>query len=63
MQGLLVQAQVGDWSVFTSALYKKLEAKWLYPNGVPCKRFLFAGVEEKATFDAAVMVTSEVRTF
>jgi hypothetical protein len=34
---------------FTPALYRRLGAEWLFPK-------------EKATFDAAVMLTSEVKT-
>jgi hypothetical protein len=36
------------WSGFTSTLYRKLDAEWLF-------------LQEKATFDAAVVSTSEVK--
>jgi hypothetical protein len=38
-----------DWSDFTSTLYRKLDAERLFP-------------QEKATLDAAVTPTSEVKT-
>jgi hypothetical protein len=39
----------GRYSVFDSALYRKYTAKWLFP-------------QEKATFDAISMSTSESKT-
>jgi hypothetical protein len=64
---LFLSGSRGEWqfecrySIFTSALYRNLTLKWLFPLRGPQRQVFVAGVEVKATFHAAVVSTYEVK--
>ena len=47
------------YSIFDSALYRILEAKWLFPHRGPQRQVFVVGVEVKATFHDLQTSTSE----
>jgi hypothetical protein len=50
------------YSVFDSALYRNLDAKWLFPLRGPHGQVVVRGVEVKATLHDLKMATLESKT-